>query len=172
MLATRTWNSTPDERAADYPCDTLLDAPDDILFRAVDVAAPPAVAFRWLCQLRAAPYSYDWLDNFGRRSPRELTPGLDALAVGQRVMRIFTLAAFAADHLTLVLDDPRSRRLFGDIAVTYCVRPSPSGSRIVVKMLVRRPRGPARLLAPLLPTGDLLMMRKQLLTLKACAEAS
>ena len=74
--------------------------------------------FRWLCQLRVAPYSYDWLDNFGRRSPRTLTPGLDALEVGQRVMTIFELLEFDADsHLTI---RTRSAR-FGVVVVTYRV---------------------------------------------------
>lgn len=167
MKAIREWRSTPAERVALYSCDRYLDEPDDILFRAVDVDAPAAVVFRWLCQLRVAPYSYDWIDNYGRRSPRELTPGLETLRVGQRFMRIFTLVDHEPDsHITLVLDDARARRLFGEIAVTYQVRPG----RLIVKMLVRRPRGLARLLAPLLPAGDLVMMRKQLLTLKACAE--
>jgi hypothetical protein len=163
----RDWGSSEAERAERYPCDALLDSPDDVLFRAVDVAAPPEVVFRWLCQLRVAPYSYDWIDNFGRKSPRELQPGLEALEVGQRVMRIFSLASFERNrHLTLVLDDAKAVRLFGELAMSYRVTPG----RLVAKILVRRPRGAMRLLAPLLPAGDLLMMRKQLLTLKALAE--
>jgi hypothetical protein len=139
----------------------------------VDVDAPPAMVFRWLCQLRAAPYSYDWIDNCGRQSPRVLTPGLEQLAVGQRVMRIFDLIEFEDDrHLTLILR--RGRELFGDIAATYLVAPrEPGGSRLVVKLLVRYPDGPGVgwLARQLLPWGDLFMMRKQLLTLKALAEA-
>jgi len=168
----RHWGSTEAERAEAFPCDPLLPEADDELFRAVDVAAPPEVVFRWLCQLRAAPYSYDWIDNRGQTSPRELTPGLDELAVGQRVMRIFRLVAFEPGrHLTLVLDDPKGLRLFGELVTTYRVTPSGPGSRIVVKLRIRRPRGAVRLFSALLPAGDLVMMRKQLLTLKRLAEA-
>jgi hypothetical protein len=168
--AIRHWGSTEEERAQSYPCDRLLADADDALFRAVDVDAPPAVAFRWLCQLRVAPYSYDWIDNRGKTSPSELTPGLEELAVGQRVMRIFRLASFEKDrHLTLVLDDAGGRKAFGEIAVTYQVVAREGGSRYVVKMLVQRPRGVRRLLAGLLPLGDLVMMRKQLRTLGAHA---
>ncbi len=170
MSQARTWGSTEEERADSYPCDRLVADPDDSLWRAIDIEAPPAVVFRWLCQLRAAPYSYDWIDNLGRRSPRELTPGLDALEDGQRVMTIFRLAEHEPGrHITLVLD--RARHLFGELAMTYRVRPADGGgSRLVAKLVVRRPRGPMRLLAPLLPAGDLVMMKKQLRTLKALAE--
>jgi hypothetical protein len=171
MKTARTWGSTAAERARDYPCDRWLDDPDDTCFRAIDVAAPPEVAFRWLCQLRAAPYSYDWIDNGGRRSPRTLTPGLDELAEGQRVMRIFRLVDHERDHhLTMVLDSPGGARRFGAIALTYEVVASPGGSRLVAKMLVRRTKGWFRVFAPLLPVADLVMMRKQLRTLKRLAE--
>ena len=173
MSQIRSWGSTEAERAETYPCDSLLADPDDVLYRAVTVAAPPQAVFRWLCQLRVAPYSYDWIDNFGRRSPRELVPGTDELAVGQRVMRIFRLAAWQPDrHLTVVLDNPVGCRVFGDLAVTYRVAAADGATRLVVKLRVRRPRGLFRIVSPLLPSGDLIMMRKQLLTLKSLAERS
>jgi hypothetical protein len=168
----RTWGSTERERAESLPCDRYISAPKESYHRAVDIAAPAAVVFRWLCQLRAAPYSYDLLDNFGRQSPRELTPGLEQLEVGQRVMTIFDLVEFEQDrHLTLVVR--RARRLFGDVAVTYLVTPAgPDSSRLVVR-IVDRTRSASiisRLRRMVMPWLDLFMMRKQLLTLKRLAE--
>ena len=87
MLGT-TWNVTPAERAARLPCDELM--PDAVrLDRAISIAAPTAMVFAWLCQLRIAPYSYDLLDNTGRRSPRTRCAALTDLAVGQPFVRIF-----------------------------------------------------------------------------------
>lgn len=166
----RTWGSTPQERAATYPCDALLPDPHDVLFRAVAVRAPARVMFRWLCQLRLAPYSYDLIDNFGRRSPQALVPGTDELVVGQRMVAIFRLASFERDReLTLVA---RGHQVFGDVAVTYRVEPTgPEECRLLVKLVVRYPRGPiGRLGRWWLPAGDLVMMRRQLLNLRALAE--
>ena len=167
----RSWGSTAAERRLVYPCDRHLPVHDEALYRAVGVEASPALLFRWLCQLRAAPYSYDWIDNLGRPSPRHLTPGLDALEVGQVVMG-FRLVEFEPDrHLTLC-GHPLGR-LFGTYAATYLVLPSgPERCRLVVKLLAAYPR-PALLRVPmraLVPLADLVMMRKQLLTLKALAE--
>jgi hypothetical protein len=164
-----TWGSTPDERAEPYPCDALIDGPRRELYRAVDVDAPAEVAFRWVCQLRAAPYSYDWLDNLGRRSPRTLTPGLDELEVGQRVMTIFRLVSFEPRR-SITID--ANTRLFGYVAATYrVVAADDDRSRLVAKLAVAPRRGcAARVMDCVLPAGDLVMMRKQLLTLKRLAE--
>ena len=165
-----TWGSTPAERALRFPCDRWVERPDEPLFRAVDVHAPAAVVFRWICQLRVAPYSYDGIDNLGRRSPRELVPGLDALAVGQSVMTFFELVEFERDrHLTA-----RVRGPFGTLAASYVIVPvSAIACRLIVKLAVRYASGPLGWAARrLLPWGDLVMMRKQLLTLKELAEAT
>ena len=170
---TRTWGSTPEERSEPFPCDPYLPDADAAYFRAVAVSAPAPTLFRWLCQLKVAPYSYDLLDNFGRRSPRHLIPGTENLAVGQKVMTIFKLVDFERDgHLTLVLDLPRAVSIFGRLAMSYVVSTTSENScRLVVKILVSYPRKPPwSSMRWILPWGDLLMMRKQLLTLKHLSE--
>jgi hypothetical protein len=163
------WGTVPAERAIPLPCDAVMPEPDLVLHRAVDVTAPAELTFRWLCQLRVAPYSYDLLDNRGRRSPQTLTPGLDELAVGQRVSTIFRLVSFEPGrHITLDLDDPRGLRLFGRVAITYAVQPrGPAASRLLVRL---RTAGVGRLRRTALAWGDLVMMRKQLRTLATRAE--
>ncbi len=169
------WGSTAEERAAAYPCDALIESPDRVLFRAVDVAAPADLVFRWLCQLRAAPYSYDWIDNLGRRSPRQLTLGLDDLEVGQRVATMFRLASFEGGR-SITFD--ANSWLFGRVAMTYAAIPVSADAdddadscRLVVKLAVAWPRGVhGTVMRAVLPAGDLVMMRKQLLNLKGLAE--
>jgi hypothetical protein len=165
------WGSTAAERAQPFPCDPLVPSPDETLYRALDVYADSTILFRWLCQLRAAPYSYDWLDNRGRRSPQRLTPGLEKLEIGQRAMSIFRITSFEQDRsITLLSHGP----IFGRVACTYRVRADGQGrSRLVVKLLVAYPDRavlghPMRVL---LPFGDLVMMRRQLLNLRALAAA-
>jgi hypothetical protein len=162
------WGATAAERAAPLPCDELVAGDVMVLNRALDVAAPAAVTFRWLCQLRVAPYSYDLLDNGGRRSPRTLTPGLDRLALGQPMCRIFTLDSFEpGSSLTLRLTSARARRAFGDVAITYAVVPTgPATSRIVARV---RAAGLDPVRRRALAWGDLIMMRKQLRTFAALA---
>ncbi|MFJ6194961.1 hypothetical protein [Micromonospora sp. NPDC092111] len=137
--------------------------------RAVDVAAPVPVVYRWLCQLKVAPYSYDLVDNLGRRSPRTLTPGADQLALGQRFL-IFEVVEFAHDdHLTGLIAQ-RHRRSYGDVAVTYRVTPGAAGTRLVGRLDVGATTAFEQARRAALAVGDALMGRKQLLTIKALAE--
>jgi hypothetical protein len=164
-----TWGTFLHERTTAFPCDGLIERPDGALYRGVDVAASTELVFRWLCQLRVAPYSYDWVDNLGVRSPRQLVPGLDELEVGQRFMTIFHLVSFENGR-SITLDSTAAA--FGRVVATYTVVPADAERcRLVVKVVYKSPRGlVGRALQTLLPAGDLIMMRKQLLTLKALSE--
>lgn len=172
----QTWGTEPAERELSYPCDRLLLQPQAEVYRGVTIEAPVKIVFRWLCQLRAAPYSYDALDNGGRQSPKKLTPGLDDLAVGQNVMRIFYLVDFETDRQLTIRLKPRSSasRTFGDIAVSYVLVDGASDScRLLVKLIANYPPGiKGSIMRALLPWGDLIMMRRQLLNLKRLAEQS
>ena len=165
------WGATAAEAETTYPCDELADTPYIALTRAIDVDAPVTVIFRWLCQLRAAPYSYDWVDNWGRRSPRELTPGLNQLEPGQS-FTVVTITSYATDHHITGRATPAAQRLFGVISLTYAVASrGPQRSRLISRLDVHQPtrlweKARYRFLA----WGDLIMMRKQLRTLKDLAE--
>lgn len=172
MGITRTWGTTASERATAFPQDRD-DDPRDMLWRGVTVAAPSAIVFRWLCQLRVAPYSYDWIDNWGRRSPQQLTPGLDALEIGQRFM-IFRLVAFEPG-VAVTLETPAgssAARVFGHVNVTYWAHAvAPERTRLLAKLRIEPGRGlAAAAMRAFLPFGDLVMMRRQLLNLKRLAE--
>ncbi len=158
MIPGLVWGATARERAAALGCDAALPDARTRADRALSVAAPPSLVFAWLCQLRMAPYSYDLLDNLGRRSPRGRTPELVELAVGQRFMTVFELVSFVhGEHITL-----RS----SGVAVTYAARADGTDARLVARVLFRAPPLVGRVLA----LGDLVMMRKQLRTLKTLAE--
>jgi hypothetical protein len=167
------WNTTAAEQAIAFPCDAFGPF-DQQLWRAITIAAPPDRVFLWLCQLRVAPYSYDLIDNFGRRSPQQLIRGLDRLAIGQPVMTIFEVVDWERDrHLTIAL---RRWSLFaylvGEGVITYLVLPQPDGTtRLIAKLGVRYSRNAiGAMLRLVLPAGDLVMMRRQLLNLKRLAE--
>jgi hypothetical protein len=163
-------NSTPEERAAGYPCDRYLRAPATGYLRAISVKASPALTYRWLCQLSVAPYSYDLLDNRGHRSPRELTPGADGLKVGGQILVVRIQNLEPGCHIS-GMAPPEIERVFGPIALTYAVVPVADGSsRIVVKIWLGTRGRLGGLKRAALAFGDAIMMRKQLTTLRDLAE--
>lgn len=118
-----------------------------------------------MTQIRVAPYSYDWLDNLGRRSPRALLD-LPEPVVGDP----FTSAG--GRRLGAILSVTPQRQLTGRVAgavMSYVLKPDRGGTRLLLKINV-----PARRLSglflPLLSVGDLVMARRQLLNVKRLAE--
>jgi hypothetical protein len=174
MSLATSWGTTAEERALAFPCDGFVERVDAACWRGVTVETDAATVFRWLCQLRVAPYSYDWIDNGGRRSPRTLTPGLERLEVGQRVMRIFDLVAFEPERQLTIRTRRFASRLWPAVAVSYLLRPDARGAtRLVAKLAIQaRPGRLGALLTRVLEIGDLVMMRRQLLNLKKLSEAT
>jgi hypothetical protein len=165
------WGATSDEVAATYPCDGVFADPKFEAYRAIGIAAPPAHVFRWLCQLKTAPYSYDVLNNLGRTSPRTLTPGLERLQLGQRFIRVFALISFVVDEHVTIRVGRLGRWMFGELAISYVVRDAgPAGSRLLVKLTLPRKRRLGLLRQWALAWLDLFMMRRQLLNLRDLAE--
>ena len=160
------WGATDPEIDDAYPCSDLVPEPAARMVRAVDVGAPAAHAFRWVAQLTQAPYSYDLVDNLGRRSPRRLTPGAEALVPGTPFVVIFEIAGVVPGREITGVGRPGPTRRFGPMACTYRVTPrGAQASRLIGRLDLT-----ARRLARPIAWGDLVMMRKQLRTLAACAE--
>ncbi|OLF07518.1 polyketide cyclase [Actinophytocola xinjiangensis] len=164
MLGDR-WGVSEGETLLRYPCDDFVTAPTLSAWRGVDVHAPAGVVWPWVAQVRLAPYSYDWLDNLGRRSPRTLV-GLADPRVGER----FTTAG--RRQLGRIVSVEAGRQLTGRIMGAYLsyvlVPQRPDTTRLLLKVVLRT----NRLVALGLSVGDLVMARRQLLNLKRLAERS
>ena len=82
------WGATPEELARRLPGDEIVRHPIFNATRAVTVNARPEDIWPWIIQLgfyRAGWYTYDVLDNFGRRSAERIVPELQHMAVGDLV---------------------------------------------------------------------------------------
>ena len=88
------WGVSEEEISSPFPSDPLEETYDDIYYRGIDIYSSPENIFLWLCQMRVAPYSYDWIDNLGRKSPQIIIEGLDRLKIDQKMMFIFNIKSF------------------------------------------------------------------------------
>jgi hypothetical protein len=159
------WGVSRAETMRRYPCDDLV--PDPVLqaWRGVTVRAGPERVWPWVGQIRLAPYSYDWIDNLGRRSPQALR-GLPEPVVGEP----FT-AAFGGLHVGRIVGVELGVQVTGTImgaVMSYVLVPVDERphTRLLLKIVIAR----GRAIAPLLSVGDLIMARRQLLNLAALAE--
>ncbi len=157
------WGVNDGEILRPYPCDDFVAAPTLQAWRGVTVAAPADAVWPWVAQVRLAPYSYDLIDNLGRRSPRELV-GLPAPAVGER----FTSAG--GRKLGRIVSVDPGKQLTGTIMgafMSYVLVPvDHDATRLLLKVVMRT----SRWAAPGLSVGDLIMARRQLLNLKQLSE--
>lgn len=64
------------------------------LFRRIEIPATAPDIFVWLKQLRVAPYSYDYLDNRGKKSPDYIIENLPPLKVNTHYLLAFHIFGF------------------------------------------------------------------------------
>ena len=171
-----TWGATPDEVAARMPGDELVPHPTFDATRAITIAARPVEVWPWLVQAgtgRAGWYSYDLVDNLGRRSADRIMPELQNLAAGD------TIPMTPSGRLGLrvdSLDAPRSMvwGSAGETTWSWVLVEAPARStRLVTRFRSRSVAGiPTAVFLLPLELGDSVMMRKMLLTLKGRAESA
>jgi proline iminopeptidase len=168
------WGATGDEVGGPVAGDHLVPDARLVATRSIDLDAPPDEAFPWLVQMgfgRGGWYSYDWLDNLGRRSATRIHPewqdvtGGDAIPGGPIV---FTAAIVEAPR-AFVLQTPPGGKTLRRVAFTLAfeLRPIAGGTRLVTRMRGRIDLPLGRILERfVLGPGDGIMVRRQLLNLR------
>jgi hypothetical protein len=164
------WGATDEEVAATLPGDEVIPAAASTT-RAITIAARPEEVWPWLVQLgygRAGWYSYDWIDNDGRRSADRVLPELQDLRVGDQILMVPGMGPRVREIA------PNRHLVAGDLeAGTWCLalRPTPGGARLVSRWRVRWRMTPATFFWILLSDpGAFVMERRMLKGIKARAE--
>jgi hypothetical protein len=157
------WGVVESETTLPYRCDEFVTSPTLEVWRGVTVRASSEAVWPWVTQVRIAPYSYDWIDNRGRRSPRRLLD-LPEPQVGD----VFTTSG--RRQLGRIVSVDPGRQLTATILgafMSYVLVPADRGAtRLLLKVVMATNRW----IAPALSVGDLIMARRQLLNLKELAE--
>ena len=164
MMIGDRWGVTDEDVARHYPCDDIVQAPVLQAWRGVTVNASADEVWPWIGQIRLAPYSYDWIDNLGRRSPAELR-GMAEPVAGEHFTR--SGGRPLGRILAVDPDEQLTARILGAV-MSYVLVPSGDFTRLLLKVVVAE----RRWLAPFLSVGDLVMARRQLLNLRGLAERS
>jgi len=175
--------ASPEEQVQVLPGDELIAQPIDTLTHGITIRRPPRDVWAWLVQMgagsRAGWYSYDWLDNGGRRSAERIEPAWQHPAVGSIFPALpgmtegFVLLAVKEEKLLtlgMLGSDGRPEVTWG-----FVLREPVPG---LTRLLVRARGGPGYRFhgLPLLLTRlvvravHFIMERKQLLEIKQRAE--
>lgn len=168
------WGATAGEIAGPMPGDDICGSARIVATRSIDIPAPPGSVFPWLVQMgfgRAGWYSYDVLDNLGRRSATRIHPEWQGLSAGDTVPGgpVGFRAEIVDAPVAFVMRLDANGRIGGRICFTlaYELRPTPTGTRLVTRARARVDTFGGRLVERLLlGPGDGVMVRRQLLGLR------
>jgi hypothetical protein len=158
------WGVSESDTQRSYPCDVFVTSPNLRAWRGVRVDAPADALWPWVAQVRLAPYSYDWIDNRGRRSPQQLA-GLPEPKAGDPYS---TIGGSRPVGRILSVDPGRQlTATIGSAFMSYVLVPEDQRTtRLLLKVVMRGRPWTVRAVA----VGDLIMARRQLLNFKRLAE--
>jgi hypothetical protein len=167
------WGATPEEIQSPVVGDDLCSAATLIATRSITISAPPQDVFPWIRQMgfgRAGWYSYDWLDNLGRKSATTIHDEWQSVEAGDKVPSgpiSFTAAIVEAPrHFVLEIKSLRKNSPKLHFTLAYELRDDPQGTRLVTRMRSHANFPLSSLFEKLvLGPGDGFMLRRQLLTI-------
>ena len=140
------------------PGDENYSSKDWIMDEEISINASTDKIWPWLVQMgngRAGWYSYDWLDNLGKKSFDYVDENLQNIEIGQKIS-IFTVANFKENEF-LTLDYSENCNM------TWFLKPQNEKTILITRLRVK---GPKWLLKYTLGPGHLLMQLKQFKELK------
>jgi proline iminopeptidase len=110
------WGATDAEVSGPYPGADLVPDGERAGTMAVTIGAPPDEVWPWLVQMgwdRAGWYSWDFLDNAGRPSAREVHPEWQDVAVGNQLKYAVPVAGPMDAYKVAVIEPNRFLGLYG-----------------------------------------------------------
>jgi hypothetical protein len=168
------WGATAEEIVGSMPGDDIVADARLVATRAITLASPPNEVFPWLRQMgfgRAGWYSYDLLDNLGRRSAMCIHDEWQSLTTGDPVPGgpVDFIAALVEPprHLVLHLGPTAEKRRRIDFTLAYDLRDRPAGTRLVTRVRARiNARGGRIIERVVIGPGDGVMLLRQLRNLE------
>lgn len=169
-----TWGTTDEEGDARLPGDELLEDPDGVATRAVEIAAPPSAVWPWIAQMGPSPrggaYTYDWIENLlglGMHSVDRVLPEFQNPQVGDTI-------GYGSNRMQLERVEPERvlawRSENGNWVWTFVLEPRGASTRLISRNRFRLPTLAARLGMVLMEPASLVMERKMLLGIRERAE--
>ena len=169
------WGATDEEVSRALPGDHLVSDPGFNATRAITIAARPEHVWPWIVQMgsgRAGWYAYDRIDNKGMPSARTVVPELQHPEVGDLIPMVVGKEVGPR----IVALEPNRRMLWvtdDEFTWEWVLEPIDGGStRLITRIReVWPPLLSLRTIYALVAsTGDIVMIRKQLLGIKERAE--
>lgn len=170
------WGATDEEVARVMPGDDIVNNPTFNATRAVTINARPEHIWPWIVQIgykRAGWYSYDWIDNLGKSSAKEIIPEFQNVKIGDHIpinpsgKMGFWIKDFEIKHWMLWGDKEGGTTWFWGLYPIDNDR-----TRLITRVHIHydwfSPWIPFLLL---LDVGDIIMMRKCMLGIKERAES-